>query len=298
MKLWKMNNASFKVDLSIIILTWNSQEVIRDCLDSIYSPGGDLNFEIIVVDNNSRDRTKEILKNSYPKVKLIANVKNLGYAKGNNQGKEKSKGEFILLLNPDVKLIDDFLTKITKFFKEHPEAGALGPQLLNPDKSIQPSCREFPRFSTILWELLGLSHVFSRSKIFGRWRMGYFDHNSLAEVDQPMGSALLIRRKTLEKVGIFDTNFKMFFNDVDLCYRIKKAGWKIYFYPEAKAFHIKGSSTQKAKTKMIFLSHWGFYKFLKKYKTGWVNEILLIFLGGLLLLSSGLRILFFYLKNF
>jgi hypothetical protein len=128
--------------------------------------------------------------------------------------------------------------------------------------------------------------------------MGYFDHNSLAEVDQPMGSALLIRRKTLEKVGIFDTNFKMFFNDVDLCYRIKKAGWKIYFYPEAKAFHIKGSSTQKAKTKMIFLSHWGFYKFLKKYKTGWVNEILLIFLGGLLLLSSGLRILFFYLKNF
>jgi len=296
--LLKINNTSLKVELSIIILTWNSQEVIKNCLDSIYSSNRDLNFEIIVVDNNSRDRTKEILKNSYPKVKLIANVKNLGYAKGNNQGIEKSKSEFILLLNPDVKLIDDFLTKITKFFKEHPEAGALGPQLLNPDKSIQSSCREFPEYSTILWELLSLSHIFLRSKIFGRWRMRYFDHNSLAEVDQPMGSVLLIRRKTLEEVGLFDTNFKMFFNDVDLCYRIKKAGWKIYFYPGAKAFHIKGSSTQKAKAKMIFLSHWGFYKFLKKYRTGWANEILSIFLGGLLLLSSGLRILLFYLKKF
>ena len=294
----KINNTSLKVELSIIILTWNSQEVIKNCLDSIYSSNRDLNFEIIVVDNNSRDRTKEILKNSYPKVKLIANVKNLGYAKGNNQGIEKSKSEFILLLNPDVKLIDDFLTKITKFFKEHPKAGALGPQLLNPDKSIQSSCREFPEYSTILWELLSLSHIFLRSKIFGRWRMRYFDHNSLAEVDQPMGSVLLIRRKTLEEVGLFDTNFKMFFNDVDLCYRIKKAGWKIYFYPGAKAFHIKGSSTQKAKAKMIFLSHWGFYKFLKKYRTGWANEILSIFLGGLLLLSSGLRILLFYLKKF
>ena len=294
----KINNTSLKVELSIIILTWNSQEVIENCLDSIYSSNRDLNFEIIVVDNNSRDRTKEILKNSYPKVKLMANVKNLGYAKGNNQGIEKSKGEFILLLNPDVKLIDDFLAKITKFFKEHPEAGALGPQLLNPDKSIQSSCREFPEYSTILWELLSLSHIFPRSKIFGRWRMRYFDHNSLAEVDQPMGSVLLIRRKTLKEVGLFDTNFKMFFNDVDLCYRIKKAGWKIYFYPGAKAFHIKASSTQKAKAKMIFLSHWGFYKFLKKYGTGWANEILSIFLGGLLLLSSGLRILLFYLKNF
>ena len=294
----KINNTSLKVELSIIILTWNNQEVIKNCLDSIYSSAGDLNFEIIVVDNNSSDRTKEILKNSYPKVKLTTNVKNLGYAKGNNQGIEKSKGEFILLLNPDVKLIDDFLTKITKFLQEHPEAGALGPQLLNPDRSIQPSCREFPGYSAILWELSSLSHIFPGSKIFGRWRMRYFDHNSLAEVDQPMGSALLIRRKTLEEVGLFDTNFKMFFNDVDLCYRIKKAGWKIYFYPGAKAFHIKASSTQKAKAKMIFLSHWGFYKFLKKYRTGWANEILSIFLGGLLLLSSGLRILLFYLKTF
>jgi GT2 family glycosyltransferase len=191
--------------------------------------------------------------------------------------------------------LEDALSLMYEFMEENPEIGALGPKLLNPDKSVQPSCREFPTFSTLVWEFSGLSRLFPKSKIFGRWRMGYFDFNETREVDQPMGSCLMLRRETLDDVGIFDENFSMFFNDVDLCYRIKKRDWKIYFYPDAKVIHHKGASTKKVKAKMIWLSHLAFYKFFKKHKTGLVNRLLLFIFLIPLISSAGVRILFFHL---
>ena len=284
-------------ELSIVIVTWNSEEVIKDCLDSVYSQKDDLDFEVLVVDNDSYDDTKKIIRENFPQVDLITNKENSGYSIANNQGVEKSKGEFVLLLNPDVKLISGFLLKSLDFMKKNPEAGALGPQLLNPDGSIQPSCREFPGFSTIIWELFGLSYLFPESRVFGGWRMGYFDHSSTREVPQPMGSALLLRKRTLDQIGTFGTDFKIFFSDVDLCKRICDSGWKIYFYPEAKAFHLRGSSTGKAKPEMIFLSHLGFFKFLKKYKKGIFNKFLLIIFGSVLFIGALVRFLFYYLRK-
>jgi len=283
------------MDLSVIIVTWNSQEFIRNCLDSIFLSQGNFSREIIVVDNDSFDETAKIIEQLYPQVNLIQNKKNLGYAKANNQGIEKTRGEYILLLNPDTQVLEDSLSLMCEFMEENPEVGALGPKLLNPDKSVQASCREFPSFSTLIWEFFGLSRLFPRSRVFSRWRMGYFNFDKQREVDQPMGSCLLLRRATLEDVGILDENFAMFFNDVDLCFRIKKSGWRIYFYPEAKVIHHKGASTRKAKVRMIWLSHLAFYKFFKKHKAGLANRLLLFLFLIPLVFSAWVRILRFHL---
>ncbi|MCJ7577101.1 MAG: glycosyltransferase family 2 protein [candidate division Zixibacteria bacterium] len=264
-------------------------------MDSILVSAGNLSFEIIVVDNDSSDETAKIVEQFYPQVNLIQNKKNLGYAKANNQGIEETRGEYILLLNPDTQVLEDALPLMYEFMEQNPEIGALGPKLLNPDKSVQASCREFPTFSTLVWEFSGLSRLFPKSSVFGRWRMGYFDFDKKREVDQPMGSCLMLRRETLDDVGILDENFGMFFNDVDLCFRIKKRGWKIYFYPEPKVIHFKGASTRKAKTKMLWLSHLAFYKFFKKHKTGLVNRLLLFIFLIPLIFSAWVRILFFHL---
>jgi GT2 family glycosyltransferase len=279
------------VDISVIIVTWNSEGHIRNCLESVGNKPSGLSLEIIVVDNLSSDGSVKIIQEFSPSVTLIENQKNLGYAHANNQGIEKSTGRYVLLLNPDTEIRGKALGSMFRFMETNPDIGALGPKLLNPDGSVQPSCREFPGFSTLLWEFSGLSRLFPESRIFGRWRMGYFGFDRTGEVDQPMGSCLMLRRKTLEQIGLFDERFPMFFNDLDLCCRIKAAGWKIFFYAEAQVTHHRGASTSKAKRKMIWLSHLAFYRFFKKHKTGWGNRLLLSLLLIPLVLTALLRMI-------
>jgi GT2 family glycosyltransferase len=283
--------------LSIIIITWNSEEFIEKCLKSIFDTKGSIDLEVIVVDNASQDGTTKIIEKFKPEVRLISNQQNLGYANANNQGIEISKGDYVFLLNPDVELKENCIRFMLDFMENHKDIDALGPQLLNPDGSIQPSCRDFPDFSILLWEFSGLSFLFPKNRILGRWRMGYFDFQSSREVDQPMGSCLLLRRKVFQEIGVFDEQFPIFFNDVDLCYRIKKSGGKLYFFPEAKALHYKGSSTRQAKPEMIFSSHLSFYRFLSKYKNGDLNQILLYLSGIFLFVTALLRIILYFLKK-
>jgi GT2 family glycosyltransferase len=279
------------MDVSIISVTWNSQGFIRNCLDSIFLLRDRVRCEIIIVDNGSSDETVKIVREFYPEVNLIENKTNSGYAKGNNQGMEQAQGRYLLLLNPDTQLLDNSLSSMSELMDGNPRIGALGPKLLNPDRSTQASCREFPRFSTLIWEFTGLSRLFPNSKTFGGWRMGYFAFDQPKEVDQPMGSCLMLRRETLEQVGSFDEKLSMFFNDVDLCYRMKQAGWKIYFHPEAQVIHHKGASTRKAKRKMIWLSHLAFYKFFRKHRRGSADRFLLLLFSVPLFLSALPRML-------
>ena len=288
-----MNRA---IELSIIIVTWNSQEFIGECLHSIFSQKG-VDFRVWVVDNGSSDKTCEIIKTDSPQINLICNERNLGYAKANNQALELAKGEFILFLNPDVRLCSGALHKMLDFMYQNSDVAALGPKLLNPDGTIQPSCREFPGYSTLIWEFTCLSHLFPKSKIFGAWRMGYFNYQEIREVDQPMGSALLVRKKALDSLGFLDESFPVFFNDVDLCYRIKKANGKIVFYPEAEIFHYKGKSVEMVKPEMIIVSHLAFYRFLKKCKKGISRQFLNSVFGLLLCLSALFRITFYHLRR-
>jgi GT2 family glycosyltransferase len=279
------------MDISIIIVTWNSEDFIRNCLDSILLLGDRVRHEIIVVDNASSDQTVKIVREFYPEADLIENRTNLGYARANNQGIEQAQGRYLLLLNPDTQLMDGSLSSMGELIEGDPRIGALGPKLLNPDRSTQASCREFPRFSTLIWEFTGLSRLFPNSKTFGAWRMGYFAFDQFREVDQPMGSCLMLRKETLEQIGSFDENFSMFFNDVDLCYRIKEAGWKIYFHPDARVIHHGGASTRKAKRRMIWLSHLAFYKFFRKHRKGPADRVLLLLFSVPLLLFALPRML-------
>jgi len=250
--------------LSVIIVTWNSQDYIRPCLDSLFSQNQDL--EIIVVDNGSQDSTLCILREYGARITVIDNQSNLGFARAVNQGLKLAAGDFILLLNPDTILTPGALESMSGFLAEHTQVWAMGHQLLNMDGSVQRSCRQFPDGRIMLYEFTGLSRLFPKSKTFGRWRMGYFDHLTLLEVHQPMGACLMVKREVLDKVGLLDEeNFPMFFNEVDWCLRISRAGGQLYFLPQAKVFHHHGVSTRRVKKAMIISSHQSMDRYFSKH---------------------------------
>ncbi|OGB87788.1 hypothetical protein A3J44_02080 [candidate division WOR-1 bacterium RIFCSPHIGHO2_02_FULL_45_12] len=230
------------VDLSIIIVSWNVAYLLKECLTSIYANREKLNIETFVVDNASKDNTCQMVKDGFPQVKLIANKDNLGFPKANNQAIRQSSGKYVLVLNPDTIIRPQAFKNMIQFMEDTSKCGALGPKLLNPDGSLQLSCRTFPTLKTQLYTSLFLDSLLPKTKLFGRHLMGYWQHNEVKEVDQPMGAAILFRKETLDKVGLFDENIFIFSDEVDLCFRIKKAGWKIFFTPGAQIVHYGGQS--------------------------------------------------------
>lgn len=277
--------------LSVLIVTWNSQDYIASCLSSVQKQGECGSIEVIVVDNASEDETRDIISQDFPTVQVIHNVENLGFTRACNCGLAECRGQFILLLNPDTEIMPGSLNRIVQYMKAHNHVGGLGPQLLYPDGRVQLSCRQFPTYSLMLWEFTGLSMLFPKSRFFGDWRMGHFDHCQPRSVDQPMGACLLIRKSALEEIGVLDEQFKMFFSDVDLCRRLKDAGWEIIFLPTAQVVHDVGSSVQRARGRMLVASHRDCYRYFKKYRVGPVDYLFSWMLGLGLLLSLPVRAL-------
>jgi GT2 family glycosyltransferase len=225
------------VDLSIIIVTYNSDKFIRDCLNSIQNEKENLSStEVIVVDNDSRDQTVNIIEKEFPWVYLIKNRKNIGLARANNQGIDISSGKYLLFLNPDTKILQGSLVKLINFMETTPDVGVVGIKLLYPDGTIQYSCREFPNIRVILFRRTILGKLFGKETL-NKYLMSDWDHNEIKEVDWVLGAFLAIPRKVLNEVGCFDPTYKLYFEDIDLCYRVKKAGYKIYYYPDAEAIH-------------------------------------------------------------
>lgn len=260
--------------LSICIVNWNTRELLRACLQSIYRYPLSEPFEVIVVDNASPDGSAAMVCAEFPQVVLIANTENVGYAKGNNQAFQRARGEFILLLNPDTEVLEGTLDKAVAFMRAHPEAGAIGAKQLFPDGRVQPSVRGFPTPMNLLFEVTGLARLFPRARLLNGYRMRWFPYNTLAEVDQPMATFLLTRRAVVEQVGLMDEAFPLFFNDVDWCYRIKQAGWRIYFVPEVQIIHHGGASTKQVRLHAIRESHRGLEQFYRKHYRGRINPVL------------------------
>jgi N-acetylglucosaminyl-diphospho-decaprenol L-rhamnosyltransferase len=277
--------------LSVVIVTWNSQDHIASCLASVQKQGRDLSGEIIVVDNNSDDGTREIISRAFPAVRVFAHERNLGFTRACNRGLAECRGEYVLLLNPDTEVMFGSLHKMVQYMEAHSQVGALGPQLLFPDGRVQPSCRQFPSYGFMLWEFTGLRIAFPRSRIFGGWRMGSFDHRQLRTVDQPMGACLLLRRSLVEEIGLLDEQFEMFFSDVDLCRRVKEAGWKIIFLPSAQVVHHVGASVRTMPGRMMPISHGDCYRYFKKYRRRLLDYPASWMLGLGLLLSLPVRVL-------
>jgi GT2 family glycosyltransferase len=225
--------------ISVCIVNWNTRDYLRECLTALYRyPPRDARIEVIVVDNASSDDSAAMVGAEFPDALLIANDQNLGYAEGNNQALRRAAGDYLLLLNPDVIVHKDCLTRTLLFMHSHPNTGALSCRLIGTDGKTQSTLRSFPDPGPVLFEYLGLSRIFPRSRLLGAYRMTYFDYARVGEADQPMGSFLMIPRTTLDQVGLLDTDFPIFFNEVDWCYRAKREhGWKIYYTPEATATH-------------------------------------------------------------
>lgn len=293
-------SAKTEFDFSVVIVTYNNENEIALCLDSLAFELNDFSFQIIVIDNNSSDHTKEVVKKKFIQFQkkggellLIENTSNLGFTKAINQGLKKCKGQYILTLNPDTELNKGSLSMLKEALQENSNIGVVAPQLLYPDGTIQPSCRRFPRHRDVFFEMTGLSYLFPKSRELSSWKMGDFDHRSTRQVDQPQGACLLFTDKVLNSVGYLDESFPMFFSDVDWCRRVKNQKWEILFEPQAKVIHRQGASVFQKRSKMIWSSHHSFYKYFKKHsaKYYFLNEIL----GGILFISAVIRFFWSYI---
>lgn len=262
--------------LSIVIVTWNSGEEIGICLNSIFLEESH-DYEIIVVDNASSDNTRGLLEEYQDRITVILNSTNTGYTKACNQGIEAASGEFVLLLNPDTIIVADALEQLVSFLSRHKNAGAVAPQLLNENMSIQHSVRTLPSYWDMFCEMSLLSVIMPKSPLFSRWKMRYFDHDSMREVEQPMAAALQIRKSTLDRIGDMDERYQMFFNDVDLCKKILDNGEKIIFYPGARIVHSKGKSVYKDHKRMIKIWNTDCLKYFKKHHDNFILYPLLAF---------------------
>jgi GT2 family glycosyltransferase len=254
--------------LSISIVNWNTTDLLRNCLRSIRSNPPAADLQVIVVDNASSDFDEGAIRTEFPEVQFIANSENTGYAHGNNQAIEASTGEYVLLLNPDTEVKPNALQTLIDFMESHPDAAACGAKLVRPDGAIDQCVRGFPAPFAIASEYLGLSKLFPRSLVFGAYRMTFFAYDRVAEVDQVMGSCMIISRKAIDAIGMIDEDLPIFFNEVDWCYRAKAAGWKIYFTPDAEVIHLGGQSTKQVKSAMRLESMRSLRQFYEKHYKG------------------------------
>ncbi|MCS7254544.1 MAG: glycosyltransferase family 2 protein [Armatimonadota bacterium] len=280
-----------KPTVSFVIVNWNATSFLRQCLNSIYR-NVSLPFEVLVIDNASSDTTPEQLEwliNKLPNAKLLVNERNLGYAAANNIGVERSSSQLVMLLNPDVIILRGCVERLVQFLMEHKDVIAVAPRLLYPNGKTQPTCRSFPTPLALLYASLGLDRLMPNSKVFGRYRMTWWRHDDLRQVDQPMASAMLFRRDAFIELGGFDEGFPIFFNDVDFCYRAYSRGFKIYFLPDAVAVHYHGASTRHLGARLIVESHISLLRFYSKHYRAKIGILPYAFTRGIIMIAMPLR---------
>lgn len=255
-------------ELSICILTLNAQPYLLNCLESIKTHAGSLNYEIIVADNGSIDNTVDTLKEKYPEIALIKYKENLGFAKPNNEAMRLARSEkYILLLNPDTIVYESSLQNLVDFAEQHPQAGVIGPKVLNDDGTFQKHCK---RGEARPWEtfayFLGLSKLFPKVKFFSGYLQTHLDENQTHEVPAISGCCMLIRRETLNEIGNLDEDFFAYQEDTEYCVRARKAGWKVYYTPVAQITHLGGRGGSRAQPyKAIYKWHHSYYIYYNKH---------------------------------
>ncbi len=259
--------------LSVIIVNYNVKYFLEQCLNSVLQAQikcdeiyGENSSDIFVVDNNSKDASVDMLKQKFPKVKRIENTENLGFAVANNQAVKKTDAEFVLLLNPDTLVPEDTFVKILNFMDNTPDAGGLGVQMIDGNGKFLPeSKRSFPTPIVSFYKIFGFSKLFPKSKKIGKYHLSYLNKNETHQVDVLSGAFMLLRSKTLEKAGLLDEDFFMYGEDIDLSYRIIKAGYKNYYFSDTTIIHYKGESTKKGSLNYVFLFYNAMIIFTKKH---------------------------------
>jgi len=253
--------------LSVVVISYNTKELTKQTLQSIFDKKiYNYTYEVIVVDNASTDGSIEMLKKEFPQVKLILSDKNLGFSKGNNLAIKQSQGQYILLLNSDTVIIDDCLEKSIRYMEKHKSVGALGCKVLLSNGELDHACkRGFPTPEASLYYMLKMDKLFPESTKFGQYTLNYLSQDEINEVDSVTGAFMMVRREAFDQVGLLDEDFFMYGEDIDWCYRIKTAGWKIIYFPESKIIHYKGGSSKKKRWKVMYEFHRAMYLFYHKH---------------------------------
>jgi GT2 family glycosyltransferase len=283
-------------EVSIVIVNWNTRELLARCLQAVYETTGELDSEVIVVDNGSTDGSGEMVRRRFPEVSLIVNAKNLGFAKANNQAIRRSQGRYVLLLNSDAFVCENTIEQMVTFMDRHPEAGLAGCRLLYEDGRLQRSCFTFPTLFTEFCIATGLDKLFPKSPLFGKYLMTHWDFDNVREVDVIMGAFMLVRAAAIAQVGLMDERYFMYSEEVDWCYRFKEKGWKIYFCPHAETVHLWGGSSKRNQVKMLVQMYRSRISFFRRHYGQWSAALLKAFVafGCLLRLGPGV---WFYLLN-
>jgi N-acetylglucosaminyl-diphospho-decaprenol L-rhamnosyltransferase len=264
--------------LSIVIVSWNTRDLLDNCLTSVFADFPENEMEVWVVDNASTDGSSEMVKHSFPGVNLIENRRNIGFAQANNQAIRQSKSQYILLLNPDTKILPGALRKMLQYMQASPRVGASGPKILNPDRTLQTSSYPIPTLSREFWRLMHLDKI---------WPYGVYDMSRWApkknrKVDILLGACLLMRKEALDDVGVLSEDYFMYTEEVDICYRLGRKRWEIYWLPEAEIIHYGGQSTSQVSREMFIHLYQSKILFFKKHygnTSAFLYKLILLFVS-------------------
>jgi N-acetylglucosaminyl-diphospho-decaprenol L-rhamnosyltransferase len=289
------------LDFSVIIVSWNVQDLLQGCLQSLVASStlqvpssrllsvehetwnmkpGTWNMEIIVVDNASSDGSVDMVRQSFPQVWLIANESNLGFTHANNQGLAASQGRYVLLLNPDTAVVGPAVATLLAFLEVHPDVGVVGPQLRYPDGSVQPSRRRFPTLATAFVESTVLQPLFAGSSLLRRYYVADQPDDVTQDVDWLVGACLLVRREAIAQAGPLDEGFFMYSEELDWCRRIKQVGWRIVYLPTAQVIHYEGKSSEQNLAARDIRFNSSKVRYFRKHHGVWQAELLRLFLLG------------------
>jgi GT2 family glycosyltransferase/lipopolysaccharide/colanic/teichoic acid biosynthesis glycosyltransferase len=269
-------------DVSVIIVNYNVRDFLHQSLLSIQKALKGIRSEIFVIDNASDDGSAEMVRRRFPHVQLIANTTNLGFAKANNIALKKARGKFLLLINPDTIVQEDTIRVMVEFLQNHPEVGLAGCKILNPDGSFQPACRRgFPTPWVAFTKIFGLSRLFPKTKLFGKYNLTYLNTGETYPVDAVSGSFMMVRKETFEQVGGLDESYFMYGEDLDWCYRIRQAGWRIFYVHSTQIIHYKGESTRRSSLDEIHMFYNAMHLFVEKHfqSSKFFNIILRLSIG-------------------
>jgi GT2 family glycosyltransferase len=237
------------MDVSVIIVNWNTRQLLCDCLNSLKESTRNISYEVFVVDNNSSDDSVEMVQECFPDVNLIVNDTNAGFAAANNQAMEKSQGRYVLLLNSDTVVHEDAIETTVNFADYNLSAAVIGCRVMNTPEDVEMTCFRFPSLLSIFFSSIGMERIFKKSRMFGRDRMLWWQRDTFRRVDVVSGMYMLVRQKAIDEVGMMDESFFFYYEETDWCYRFAKAGWKALFNPEAVITHIGGGGQSSAKAR-------------------------------------------------